>query len=92
MIGYLVGKYLLSVSLAAIMLGAILLLFGSPLRRVLVESICCGGLLGAALVYHRFRHRNLWPLYDNLRLPRWGLLGGMVLMVEMVGISIAVWL
>ena len=35
-----------------------------------VNAFVWGGLVGLFLVYIYFRHRNIWVLYLNLRIPR----------------------
>jgi hypothetical protein len=53
------------------MLLGILFAGGFPFGYSLfVNAFLCGGLVGVLLVQLYFRHRNIWVLLLNLRIPR----------------------
>lgn len=47
-----------------------------PFNEAAPRALFFGGLLAVYMTDKRFRHMNLWPLYANLRIRRWGLLAG----------------
>ena len=57
----------------------------------MLQAFFWSGLAAAPLTYWKFRRRNLWPLYDNLRstytfrLGRGGLASGVYLLRMMAG-------
>ena len=75
MILYLVRKYvgIVLVLTVLFMLGPIILDQESP-GEVVTRAMLWSSLFAAPLTYRELRRHHLWPLYDNLRLPRWMLL------------------
>ncbi len=47
-----------------------------PLNDAAPRALFFGGLLAVYMTDKRFRDLNLWPIYANLRIRRWGLLSG----------------
>ncbi len=74
MILYLLQKYVIH---SAVFFAALVIFplgFSDNTGYVLVRGFFFGGLLGAGYTFYDFRKRNLWPLYDNLRVPKYLLL------------------
>ena len=63
-----------------------------PASRVIPRSLFTGGILAVGVVYWIFRRYNLWPLYDNLRLPKLVILSILAVSVQTVNVMIAIWL
>lgn len=84
MIWYLARKYIALVLVLAVLMALLPTVtgIGTSLRQTVVQAFFWSGLAAAPLTYWEFRRRNLWPLYDNLRLPRWALLALFVASVE----------
>ncbi len=87
MIWYLARKYVVLVLVLAILM--LMVPLGMSLRQSVVQAFFWSGLAAAPLTYWEFRRRTLWPLYDNLRLPRWILLALLVGFVE--GLVLLAW-
>ncbi len=79
MILYLVRKYVAIVLVLAVLMMPFV---GTSMNEVVTQAFFWSGLVAAPLTYWEFRRRNLWPLYDNLRLPKWILLALLVGAVE----------
>ena len=92
MIGYLAAKYFGNV----LVLTATLALFSSlariPMHDAVPRALFWSGLIAAVVTYRTFKRRNLWPLYDNLRLPKYVLLGLFVAFNTAVSLCLNVWL
>ena len=82
MIWYLARKYVAVVLVLAVVLMMAPAAFGTSPGEVAGRAFFWSGLAAAPLTYWEFRRRSLWPLYDNLRLPRWVLLALLVGLVE----------
>ena len=82
MIWYLARKYVALVLVLAVVLMLGPAFFGTSPGETVMQAFFWSGLAAAPLTYWEFRRRHLWPLYDNLRLPRWGLLALLVGFVE----------
>jgi hypothetical protein len=76
MVTYLVKRYVRHT--AALVGGLVVLpvLFGGAWLEVIPGALLTGGLLGAAYTEYRIRTRQIGPLFDNLRVPRYAVLGG----------------
>ncbi len=74
MIIFLVRKYVGIVLVLAVLLTALPLFFGGSWRETVLTAFFWSSLAAAPLTYWELRRHHLWPLYDNLRLPRLGLL------------------
>ena len=82
MIWYLARKYAALVLVLAILLMMAPMAFGTSPGEVVGKAFFFSSLAAAPLTYWEFRRRNLWPLYDNLRLPRFMLLAALAGVVE----------
>jgi hypothetical protein len=97
MIRSLVGTYLLNLAGSLFLLssyslvGLIVLDVGTSVGDILHRAIFWGSLAAAFLTYFELLRRNLWPLFDNLRLSRYLLLGLCVLSVQLVNLLL-LWL
>ena len=78
MIVYLLRKYAGIMLVVAVLLMARPLLFGRTLSEAAPMAFFWSGLAAAPLTYWELRRHQLWPLYDNLRLPRLALLALLV--------------
>jgi len=78
MIIYLLRKYIwLMLVIAGVMTAFPMVGADVSLRQALPRGVLWSGFLAAGIVYYEFKRLNLWPLYDNLRLSRFMLLGGL---------------
>jgi len=81
-IPYLVRKYVALVLVLAVLMMPFPIIVGTSVPVVVAQAFFWSGLATAPLTYWEFRRRNLGPLYDNLRLPKWILLALLVGTVE----------
>lgn len=58
------------------------------LAQTLPFSLFWGALFAAGYTYWDFHRKNIWVLYDNLRLPRLPLLVGLFLAVQLLNLCI----
>lgn len=80
MISYLIRKYLSVLIWITVGLGFFpLVLSGLPPSEIAPSALFWGGVFSVIYIYHRFNRLNLWPLYENLRLSRWMLIGCLLL-------------
>lgn len=92
MILYLSKKYVINTLVFA---GALLLfpvLARGTLADFLASALFWGSVFAAGYTYRDFQKRNLWPLYDNLRLPRFALLAGLFLAIQLFTMALAIFL
>ena len=82
MVRYLARKYVAIVLVLAVLMMPFPIIVGTSVHEVVAQAFFWSGLAAAPLTYWEFRRRNLWPLYDNLRLPKWILLALLVGAVE----------
>ncbi|MCS4121951.1 hypothetical protein [Salinibacter ruber] len=92
MIVYLARKYLANSLVFAAAFGLLPVLFGGSLTATLVPALFWGSAAAAGYTYWRFRKKQVWPLYDNLRLPPVILLGALFLAVQPLTLALAVYL
>ncbi len=92
MIFYLARTYLLNTLVFTTFFGVVPVLFGGSPTSLLVPALFWGSAAAAGYTYWRFRKKNVWPLYDNLRLPPLALLGGLFLSVQPVTLALALYL
>jgi hypothetical protein len=98
MIRFLAWVYLLNLAGSVFLLSVFsvigVMMIGSamPLRGVLHRALFWGALAAAPLTFYELRRRNLWPLFDNLRIPKYLLLGFFVLGTELVNLLLLLWL
>lgn len=74
------------------MLTLLPVLFGSGLDEVLPGALFWGSAGAARYMNWPFQKQKGWPLYDNLRLPRYVLLGCLFLGVQPIIPALAVFL
>ncbi len=91
MIWYLARKYIVLVLVLAILMVLLPTTLGTSPRQAVWQAFFWSGLAAAPLIYWEFRRRTLWPLYDNLRLPRWILLALLVGVVEGLVLLVMFW-
>ena len=92
MIVYLAQKYLANTLVFAAAFGLLPVLFGGSLAATLVPALFWGSAAAAGYTYWRFRKKQVWPLYDNLRRPPVILLGALFLAVQPLTLALAVYL
>lgn len=92
MILYLARSYLMNTLTFAALFGVVPVLLGSPPTGILVPALFWGSAAAAGYTYWRFRKKQVWPLYDNLRLPPVILLGALFLSVQPLTLALALYL
>jgi hypothetical protein len=76
MILYLVKKYVaIAVALACLFALLPLILGEMSLHEAVPRAFFWSGFVAPVVLYIEFRFKKLWPLYHNLRLPEFLLLG-----------------
>ena len=71
MIFYLFRKYFAVMLVPAAALAVIpVTVARMPARIALSQAVFRSGLFAALVIYFEFKRRGLWPLYDNLGLPK----------------------
>lgn len=78
MILYLIRKYALLYVLIVLMMTFIGMAGRIPLDVALPKAALYSGFFAAGMTWFEIRRKGLWPLYDNLRIPRKLLFGGLV--------------
>lgn len=79
---YLVEKFILHSTLFFIGLVILPLLFYGQPDYVIPRGVFIGGIFGGIYTYYDFKQRNIWPLFDNFRYPKYLLLLGLFLMFQ----------
>lgn len=92
MIAYLARKYYGAALLVSAGLLIVQSVAGTAFQAALPLSLFVGGLGAMVLIHWRFRRLHLWPLFDNLRLPRVVLLGLLFAGFQFINLLIALWL
>lgn len=92
MIFYLTRKYLANTLVFAAVFGLLPVLFGGSATAILVPALFWGSAAAAGYTYWRFRKKQVWPLYDNLRLPPIILLGTLFLAVQPLTLALVFYL
>ena len=92
MILFLARKYFVNTLVFAAALALIPVLFGSSLIDVVPTAFFWGSVMAAGYTFWRFRKQNVWPLYDNLRLPRPALFAGLFLGAQLLTLALSVFL
>ena len=82
MIFYLVRKYVGILLVVAALMIPLPVYTGTAPGEAVLQAFFWSGLAAAPLTYWELRRHSLWPLFDNLRLPRFALLGALVGVVE----------
>jgi hypothetical protein len=76
MIFYLVKKYL---TLSLVLVFALSLFtnlaFGIAFRDIIPMATLFSGIISPIMINKEFQNQKLWPLFDNLRLPKYPVLG-----------------
>jgi hypothetical protein len=70
MIVYLAQKYLINSTVFFVALVIFPLGFFDNTEYVIARGFIFGGLFGGVYTVYDFKKRKIWPLYDNLRLPK----------------------
>lgn len=93
MISYLARKYFTHVIVLTLGLGALPVLFARlPFRDALLWALFWASFFAAATVYVEFKRHGIWPLYDNLRLPRILLLGILAAINLIIYAGLRIWM
>jgi hypothetical protein len=89
MIRYLVVRYLLALVGAGSPFVLSNMLFGGSVQSGVARGLCWGSFGAACMTYFDFRRRNLWILYDNLRIPKHLILGGLAFLFYAIGVGLS---
>ena len=92
MLLFIARKYFVNTLLFAAALALIPVLFGSALIDVVPTAFFWGSVMGVGYTFWRFRQQNVWPLYDNLRLPRPVVFAGLFLGAQLLTLVLSVYL
>lgn len=93
MILYLARKYFTHVIVLTLGLAALPLIFARlSVREALLSALFWASFFAAATVYLEFRRHGVWPLYDNLRLPRLALVGSLTATNLIIYTVLRVWM
>ena len=92
MIFYLTRTYLVNTLIFAVLFEVVPVLLGTPPTALLVPALFWGSAAAAGYTYWRCWKKNVWPLYDNLRLPPLAMLGGLFLSVQPFTLALALYL
>ena len=85
MILYLAKAYLFIFFAIGLVVSLVPVLFGNmPIIKIIPRTLFISGLGAGAIVYWYFKQRNLWPLYDNLRIPKYLILGACILSTQIL--------
>lgn len=90
MIAYLARQYFINALVFVWGLSIIPILSGWNFISVIHQALFWGGIFGAIYTFYYFKKRNVWPLFDNLKYPRYLLLSGFFLSLQILNISIGV--
>jgi len=63
------------------------LVYGASVGDAVGPAMWWSGAFAAGYVYFRFRRKKIWPLYRNLRLPVFLLLGSFVAFGALAGLA-----
>ena len=55
------------------------------------RAVLWGGLFAAGQLFREFRKKNLWPLYDNLRITKPVLFGCTILVNTLFALGLTMW-
>lgn len=88
MIVYLTQQYYINVSVFILGLAFFPVLSGIDPSYVLPRVMFWGGIFGGIYTFYNFKRRNIWPLYDNLRYPKYLLFVGMFLALQVINYGI----
>lgn len=58
----------------------------------LPKTVIWSGFFAPVIVFAEVKRSNVWPLYDNLGISRYFLLGGLALATELLGFIWMIWL
>lgn len=89
---FLARKYVANTLIFAAALTLISGLSGGSLAAVIPASLFWGSVLAVGYTFWRFQKQNIWPLYDNLRLPRFVLFAGLFLLVQFFNLTLTAFL
>lgn len=63
-----------------------------PASRVILKALVVDSVLASVIVYWTYRRSGIWPLFDNLRIPKYGVLVGFNGLVHVLTVAIAIWM
>lgn len=92
MIFYAARKYAANTLVLTAVFTLLPVMFGRSFTDSLPPALFWGSAVAAGYTYWRFRKNKIWPLYDNLRVPRVLLLGGLFLAVQPLSLALAFFL
>lgn len=88
MILYAAQKYIINSFVFFVGLIIIPLFYFEDTSNLFAQTIFFGGLFGGIYTFYDFRQRQLWPLYDNLLIPKYVLLLAFFLLLQIISIVI----
>ncbi|HET6569156.1 MAG TPA: hypothetical protein VFG50_14410 [Rhodothermales bacterium] len=92
MVWYLIKKHLVTTIVVTFALAVLpLTLMGTSVQETIPKAVFWSALIAPAIIYREFQTRRLWPLYDNLRLPKYPLLGLLAGFNVVVSIMLWIW-
>ena len=92
MVFYFIRKYIHIWLVFVIGLTGLAIFFARmPLDEALPRGVLWGGVFAAGQLYREFKKKNLWPLYDNLRITKFVLLGCTILVNTVLALGIRMW-
>jgi len=92
MIFYLARTYLANTLVFGAAFGLLPILFGGSWTGVLAPALFWGSAAATGYTYWRFRKKQVWPLYDNLRLSPVILLGALFFSIQPLTLALAFYL
>ena len=93
MIFYFLRKYISLWIVLCLSMGGMVMFFASfEISYLIPRVVFWTGFITAFQLYREFNNKNLWPLYDNLRISRFLLLGSMIVINFVLTIGLQLWL
>jgi hypothetical protein len=93
MILYLVKKYLSTAVILTVALTIVPnIMFKIPIRAILPYAILFSWFISPAVIYYEFKNQNIWPLYDNLLMSKFFLLGLFSGIHFIIYVGIQIWI
>lgn len=89
MILFLVYNYFLNSVVFIIVLTIFPILLGMNTGSVVTQAFVWGGIFGGLYTLYNFNHKNIWPLYDNLRYPKYLLIFALFMLLQIINIIIS---
>lgn len=92
MIIYLARQYFINVLIFTVGLSFIPILVGWDFSSFIHQALFWGGTFAMIYTFYSFKKKKLWPLFDNLRYPKYILLLGFFLLIQILNISIGIFI